>query len=234
MELPRSGIHRSRWADFLNNSDPAFPGFPNHASIPSNRFSGVVAWRSTITSRIVNELRAGLQGGTILFFPEANSGHFTGPVANQQGFNLGISAAGIANATVQNTPSRNNTPVKQINDNLTILRNAHSITAGFSFTQVNRWAKRNNAVPSISLGVEATDPAVGVCSRPPTSPGRPTRTSLTRATSTRVLTGRVTQISANANLDEDGKYIYNGISTKRTGSGRPAFSCRTPGARART
>ena len=34
--------------DFLNNSDPAFPGFPNKGSIPSRRFSGVIALRSTI------------------------------------------------------------------------------------------------------------------------------------------------------------------------------------------
>jgi len=30
-----------------------------------------------------------------------------------------------------------------------------------------------------------------------------------------VLTGRITQIAANANLDESGKYVYNGISTQR-------------------
>ncbi len=80
--------------DFLNNSDPAFPGFPNKADIPSIRFSGAIAWRSTITSHLVNELRAGLQGGTIDFFPEVNIGQFTGPVANQQGYNLGISRRG--------------------------------------------------------------------------------------------------------------------------------------------
>src|SRR5205814_8259576 len=30
-----------------------------------------------------------------------------------------------------------------------------------------------------------------------------------------VLTGRITQISANANLDETGKYVYNGASVQR-------------------
>lgn len=200
--------------DFLNNSDPAFPGFPNHASIPSNRFSGALAWRSTLNSHIVNELRAGLQGGTILFYPEVNAGQFTGPLANQQGFNLGLNAAGITNATVQNAPNRSNTPVKQINDNLNISLNAHSITAGFSFTQDNRWALNLNAVPSITFGTDTTDPAAAMFTTAnfPNASG----TNLTDARNVyAVLTGRVTQISANANLDETGKYAYNGPSVQR-------------------
>lgn len=201
-------------ADFLNNSDPAFPGFPNHASIPSKRFSGVVAWRSTITPRVVNELRAGLTGGTIAFYPEVNSGHFTGPLANQQGFNLGINAAGISNATVQNNPNRSNTPVKQINDNLTILRNSHTLTAGFSFTQVNRWAQNYSAVPGITFGTDPADPASAMFNA--ANFAGSSNTDLTNARNIyAVLTGRITQISANANLDENGKYVYNGISTQR-------------------
>ncbi|HEY1339484.1 MAG TPA: carboxypeptidase-like regulatory domain-containing protein [Bryobacteraceae bacterium] len=200
--------------DFLNNSDPAFPGFPNHASIPSNRFSGVIAWRSTLTARIVNELRAGLQGGTILFFPEVNIGQFTGPVANQQGFNLGINVAGITSATVQNSPNRSNTPVKQINDNLNIARNAHTLQFGFSFTQVNRWAQNYSAVPSISFSVDPTDPASAMFTT--ANFAGASSTDLTNAKNIyAVLTGRVTQISANAQLDESGKYVYNGISTQR-------------------
>src|SRR5260370_38472321 len=36
-------------ADFLNNADPAFPGFPNHGSQGSNRSSGVLAYRPPCT-----------------------------------------------------------------------------------------------------------------------------------------------------------------------------------------
>jgi len=95
--------------DFLNNTDPAFPGFPNQGSQGSNRFSGVIAWRSTLNARMVNELRAGLTGGTTLFFPEISSGQFT----NQGGFSLGINAAGITSATVSNSPSRRNSPARR-------------------------------------------------------------------------------------------------------------------------
>ena len=200
--------------DFMNNSDPAYPGFPNHASIPSNRFSGVVAWRTTLTPRIVNELRAGLQGGTLLAFPEVNVSHFTGPLANQQGFHLGIAAAGINNATVANPSTRSNTPVTQINDNLNIVRNRHSLALGFSFTQVSRWQRGATTVPGITFGVDATDPASVMFTAGNFSGA--SNTDLANARNIyAVLTGRVTSIVANANLDETGQYIYNGPSVQR-------------------
>jgi Carboxypeptidase regulatory-like domain len=196
--------------DFLNNSDPAFPGFPNKGSIPSRRFSGVVALRSTITSHMVNELRAGLQGGTITFFPEVDSAQF----ANQGGFNLGINAAGITSATVQTGPNRNNTPAKNITDNLSVSRNAHSLTFGMSFTQINRWAVTQTPVPAITMGVDTTDPASALFTAA-NFPGA-SSTDLSNARNIYgVLTGRVTAITANANLSETGKYVYDGPSTQR-------------------
>ena len=196
--------------DFLNNSDPAFPGFPNKGSIPSRRFSGVIALRSTITGRIVNELRAGLQGGTITFFPEVNSAQF----ANQQGFNLGINAAGITSATVVTGPNRNNSPAKNVYDNLSVVRNSHNLGFGFSFTQINRWAVTQTPIPAVTMGVDTTDPASAMFTTA-NFPGA-SSTDLTNARNIyAVLTGRVTAITANANLDETGKYVYAGPSTQR-------------------
>jgi hypothetical protein len=98
--------------DFLNNVDPAFPGFPNFGSQDSNRFSNSTAWRWTISQNLVNEARFGLTGGTSLFRPQVNSGQFD----NQGGVSLGINAAGITSATVSTAPSRRNSPVKQFSD----------------------------------------------------------------------------------------------------------------------
>ncbi len=84
--------------DFLNSTDPAFPNFPNNGFQGSNRFSNTTALRSTLTPTIVNEARFGLTGGTVLFFPNVNKGQFTGSLANQDGFNIGIGAAGIDTA----------------------------------------------------------------------------------------------------------------------------------------
>ena len=197
--------------DFLNNTDPAFPGFPNQGSQGSNRFSGVIAWRSTLNPRMVNELRAGLTGGTTLFFPEISPGQFT----NQGGYNLGISLAGITNATVSNSPSRRNSPVKQVMDNLSINAGKHNLSVGFNFTQVNSWQKSQNAVPSIVFGVDATDPAQAMFVA-----GNFQGASTTDITNARniyaVLTGRVSAINANAQLAEDAsKYVYIGPSVGR-------------------
>jgi Carboxypeptidase regulatory-like domain/TonB dependent receptor len=197
--------------DFLNNTDPAFPGFPNQGSQGSNRFSGVVAWRSTINSRMVNELRGGLNGGTTLFFPEISPGQFN----NQGGFSLGINAAGITSATVSNAPSRRNSPVKQLMDNLSITEGKHNLSVGFTFTQVNSWQKSQNAVPSITMGVDTTDPANAMFNTT-NIPGA-SSTDLTNAKNIyAVLTGRVTAINANAQLSEDAsKYVYIGPNVAR-------------------
>src|SRR5262245_22384257 len=201
--------------DFLNNVDPAFPGFPNHGSQISNRFSNVTALRSTLTPTIVNEARFGLTGGTVLFFPEVSPADFSGTVANQQGFNLGISAAGITNATVNNGPSRRNAPVKQFTDTLNWTRGSHSMSFGGTFTQVNFWAQAFTPVPSITFGIDTTDPAnamfVGA-----NFPGA-AAADITRAAGIyALLTGHITAINANARLDEKtGKYIYLGQQTER-------------------
>jgi hypothetical protein len=201
--------------DFLNNVDPAFPGFPNHGSQISNRFSNVTALRSTLTPTIVNEARFGLTGGTVLFFPEISPADFNGTVANQQGFNLGISAAGITNATVNNGPSRRNAPVKQFTDTLSWTRGSHSLNFGGTFTQVNYWAQAFTPVPSITFGIDTTDPANAMfvaANFPGAAAADITRAAAIYAT----LTGHITAINGNARLDEkSGKYTYLGTQTER-------------------
>ncbi len=123
--------------DFLNGTDPAFPNFPNQGFQGSNRFSNTTALRSTFTPTVVNEARFGLVGGTTLFFPNVNKGQFTGSLANQDGFSIGIGAAGISGATVSTGPSRRNTPVKQFTDTLTWTKGSHSMSFGGTFTQIN-------------------------------------------------------------------------------------------------
>ncbi|HUI57251.1 MAG TPA: carboxypeptidase-like regulatory domain-containing protein [Bryobacteraceae bacterium] len=193
--------------DFFNFTDPEFPGFPNKGSIPSYRFDGVIAWRSTITSRMVNELRAGLQGGTIYFEPEVNAGQF----ANQQGFNLGLNAAdSITTATSVPSPLRRNDPVKNVYDNLNVSRNTHTLTFGFSFTQINLWTNSQTVIPSITFGVDPTDPAAAMFTAG-NFPGA-SATDLSNAAGIySVLTGRVTAIGASANASESGGgYVYSG------------------------
>src|SRR5262249_60319962 len=74
--------------DFLNNTEPAFPGFPNQGQQPADRYQGALAVRSTLSPTLVNEARSGLSGGPSRFNPGASRGDFVGSVANQAGFNL--------------------------------------------------------------------------------------------------------------------------------------------------
>src|SRR5262249_39342622 len=75
--------------DFLNNVEPSFPGFPNQGQQPADRYTGSLSVRSTINSRLINQVRSGLSGGPSRFNPGASAGDFNGSVANQAGFNLG-------------------------------------------------------------------------------------------------------------------------------------------------
>jgi len=200
--------------DFLNSTDPRFPGFPNSGSQGSNRKSGTVALRSTLTPRLVNEFRIGMTGGTTLFFPEVNSAQF----ANQAGFNLAIgsAAAGITSATASTGPSRRHTPVTQINETLSASMGKHNLNMGGNFTRVRSWNQGQTVVPTINFGINGQfDPAEAMFTTA-NFPGAST-TNLNNARSLyAVLTGRVTSINATAILDEKtGKYTYLGKDVDR-------------------
>jgi hypothetical protein len=197
--------------DPLNNVDPAFPGFPNQGGQISNRFTEGLTLRSTLSPRLVNEARFGLTGGTVLFFPEVNKGQFT----NQGGFNLGISAAGISNATVSAGPERRNAPVWDYADTLTWTKGAHNFTFGGQLTQAGLWITDSVVVPGITFGIIAGDPALSMFTTA-NFPGAST-TQLTAAQNIyAVLTGRVTAINASAVLDEKtNKYGYQADQVRR-------------------
>jgi hypothetical protein len=198
--------------DFLNNVDPAFPDFLNHGSQTSTRFSNVTAWRWTMTQNMVNEARFGLQGGTLLFFADVNSGQF----ADQGGYNLGIGQAGIQSATVTTGPSRRNSPVKQFTDNLNWVRGNHSFSFGANVTRINFWNQASTAVPSAQFVPSSTlDPAGFNAFSPLQSAGVQGGAANLYA----VLAGRLSAINANARLDEDTlKYSYLGSLTSRAQS----------------
>lgn len=197
--------------DFLNGVDPAFPGFPNFGSQDSNRFSNVTAWRWNIRDNIINEARYGLVGGTALFFPQVNPGQFQ----NQGGNNLGISAAGISNATITNSFERRNAPVYTFTDTINWIHGNHSFQFGGNYNMNRMWRIAGNAVPSIAFGLNSLlEPAnytalVGQL---------PTANQGAAAALYATLTGRITSVSAFARLDEETlRLVYNGLLYQRVG-----------------
>ncbi len=199
-------------SDFLNGVDPAFPGFPNTGGQNSNRFSNTTALRSTLTSQLINEARFGLTGGTSLFFSEINPSQFD----NQGGFSLGIGAAGITSATVRNSNSRRNSPIKSFSNTLTYARGNHTINFGGDFTQASFYSfAQNVVVPTIGFGVVVGDPAENVFTTASIPGATPAQVDAARALYA-TITGRVTSVGRNAYLgEESNRYTINGDSTLR-------------------
>lgn len=194
--------------DFLNARDPQFPGFPNHGSQTSKRFSNVTAWRWTISNNMVNEARYGITGGTSLFFGEVNAQQFQ----NQGGFSLGLNnfASGgftLTSATNTTAPSRRNAPVREFTDSLNWIKGNHSFNFGMSLTRIGFWSQDYTVVPSVVFTTSSTlDPApVNAFSfLPATQQGGAAQLYA-------LLSGRMSALNANARLDENtNKYSYLG------------------------
>ena len=188
--------------DIFNNADPAFPGFPNFGSRIKHIFSGSVGLRSTLTQTLVNEARVGLSGGTTYFNSNLDRDMFSGELANQAGFSLNMNgAAGITNATISTGISIRNAPLWHFSDTLNWTRGAHSLSFGGSFTQTSFSLVTQTVAPTITFGVNSNDPAISLFTTANFQGA--SNADLTRAQNIyAVLTGRVTAVTANAQLDE--------------------------------
>jgi hypothetical protein len=120
-------------------------------------FSAVAALRSTLTSRLVSELRFGLVGGTVIFNNGINASEFE----QWRGYAPGL---GFVTSPFRTTgQTRRNTPLKQGNANFTYSMSAHLLNFGFSFTQLNTWTTSVNGtqfIPTIAFGVATGDPII--------------------------------------------------------------------------
>ncbi|HEX3143281.1 MAG TPA: carboxypeptidase-like regulatory domain-containing protein [Pyrinomonadaceae bacterium] len=200
--------------DFLNNVDPVFPGFPNHGSQTSNRFSNTSAWRWTITPNITNEARFGLTGGTTKFFGEVTPEQFS-----NQGFaslNINSPGFGVNTATATRAPELRNAPVKQFQDNLSWVHGKHAFNLGASFTRLNLWITDSNVVPTVNFGVssslEATSPAFTAFAG--LAPGVNQQANAANMWAT--LVGRIASLGRQVALSEtSGNYVPQGFFTSR-------------------
>ncbi len=208
--------------DLLNNGDASYPDFPSTNGYLGLRHSSAVALRSTLTPRIVNEFRIGLQAGSGLFGPGVDASMFSGSLANQDGYALSISDAGnITNAHRSTSPSRRNPPYVLFEDTVSWNRGAHSLSLGGTFSNTGMWTWSQTVVPSIGFGVDTTfDPAriLFDATNGPTNFKGATNAQINTARDIyAVLTGRVDSIGGNAVLDENtNKYAFNGPNVTRS------------------
>ena len=197
--------------DILNSDDSIFPGFPAAASQTSTRQMFNTSLRSTLTGTMVNELRGGFTMGTTHFRSEITPAIFSGDLANQAGFGLIINGFnGINNAYNSRNPSDRGAPTYFVEETMSWLKGAHSISMGGTFTQNNMDLASGNVVPSVTFGVDTNDPAYGMFTTA-NFPGA-SSTNLTNARNLyAVLTGSVTAITGSGVLDGGtGKYVYMG------------------------
>ena len=204
--------------DTLNGRDPIFPGFPIFGAQHSKRYAFQTNLRSTFGSNVVNEFKVGFTGGATLFSPEILSEPWGGSaVADQGGFLLGISAAGISNASSGTGYSAREASTNVVENSLNWLKGSHTLAFGGAFTQVDLWLQNDTTVPSISFDIVSGDPANPMFSAS-NFPGSSSTQRSDAGDLYAVLTGRVSAIQGNARLNEttdEYEYLGNGMQRAR-------------------
>ncbi|MGO9243033.1 MAG: TonB-dependent receptor [Bryobacteraceae bacterium] len=216
--------------DILNGDVALLPGTGTVLGAPavggqlSNRFAGIIALRSTITSHLTNEFRAGLDSGTIVFDPQADS---AGSYAQWRGYNIALTAGegyavpgdpasgSLVSAYVGG--SRRNSPTRNLSETMSWLKGPHVVSFGGNWTQVNLWDQTigNETIPTMTLGIDAAqnDP---IHNGGPTDifsnanfPDAPYWVLDDAAALYADLTGRVASISKSVALNSAGQYGAN-------------------------
>ncbi len=148
--------------DVLNSVVPVYPGAGTVlgsnviAGQRSRRFSGTVTLRSALTARLTNEVRYGLNGGTVLFYDLAGSD----ALYNQwKGFVPSFGYFGPVTTTTG--VSRRNAPVKDFADTISLMRGSHQLSFGGTFTSVAYWQQSigSETLPGMTFGMATGDPA---------------------------------------------------------------------------
>lgn len=204
--------------DFLNFTDPSFPGFPNSAGQNSQRWTNVTSLRSTLTPNLINEARFGMLGGQSNFGP-------IGPdqFANQGGFDLNFNDLAITDASavaaipqrfarafgVNFGSSKRNTPSFEFSDSLTWVRGNHTFNFGGNYNLIKTFSDSvQNVVGNVNFGIADGDPAEALFNTT-NFPGASAADLATAAQLYATLTGRVTAIDRTAFLN-DGRYTIFG------------------------
>jgi hypothetical protein len=200
--------------DVLNGIVPVYPGTGDivgqdslAGGQTSNRFAGTLALRSSITSRLTNELRGGLNSGTTVFGSTLGSDAL---YSQWRGFipSFPLSLSGV---TSYGAASRRNSPIKEFNDTLSYQKGEHMLSFGGNFTQVNLYSQAigNSILPTVTFGIDglALDPVHnGVAGSDAftsvTMPGANTTDQSNAASLYALLTGRVDALGSSVNESE--------------------------------
>ena len=204
--------------DTTNNREPNFPGFPGTGNQHSDRYTVQGTLRSTFGNNLVNEFRVGRSGGATRFSPEIGPSQFAGTtVADQGGYFLDINGdfLGITNPHSTGSTSAREAGTRIVENTLNWLKGSHNIQIGGSFTNAVAWVENQQHVPTITFGVDSSDPANGMFNTtnfPNASTAQLNDARELYAT----LVGRVNSIQGQLRLDEStDEYRYLGLGIQR-------------------
>ncbi len=205
------------YPDTLNSRDANWPGFPVAAGQTSIRMGLSNTVQSTLRNNLMNEFRVGMSSAPVKFFDELTTSMWKGTsVGNQNGYQMGLGSVGqgLTNPSAAPSPQSRNAWQLAIEDTVTWLAGAHSITSGVSFTQYTYWQKMSALVPSVSFDIVTGDPAESMITSAMVGGSS---TNLTAAQHLyALLTGRVSALTGDARIDEaTDKYAYMGVGTER-------------------
>lgn len=221
------GNYQSYFAnpDAVNGILPIYPGtgtvLGNDVSAGTRRisFSGVTAARYTITPSLTAEARFGLTGGNSIFRDELTPALF----ASTGGYALNYATSNTTTGTFLTNPynsatsSRRNSPVKNVEANLSWNKGSHLVSFGGAFTQINLWQSTSNTqlIPLVYFGTATNDPVNTGSNGIFTTgnfPGASPQDLNNAAALYGLLTGRVASINRSVSLDETSKR-YAGVPT---------------------
>ena len=217
--------------DFLNSAEARFPGFVNVGNQISGRYSYQANLHS-VFGKMVNEITVGTQNAT-------GDGAYFGKGVDESQFNctgLGCQSAGgkgwvfnmvtagpsaLTGATASAAPSASVASQWSIDDKATMIRGAHSLQVGGSWTRIKlrAWATTPTAA-TLSFGTGSTDPAFNMLDQSAGAANFPGGISSTYSTYAKalygLLTGRVTSFANTYYLQPDGTYKLGGDRTNAT------------------
>ena len=212
--------HISSTPDTTNNTQLPFPNFVTTGSQQSTRWTTSESLRSTFTSNLVNELRAGASGGATRFSPELASSMWggAGGVGDQRGYRLNWNASCCGTGATLTNPglgagqSSREASTTVIEDTASWLKGRHAVSFGGSMVQSDVWLQNQTLVPTVTFGLITGEPAISMFTAA-NFPGA-SSTDLTNAQNLyALLTGRVSSITGDARITPAGdQYVALGRS----------------------
>jgi hypothetical protein len=210
-------VQTYRDPDYLNSIDVRFPGGKNYRYYSSVRPLHSYSLRSTLSGNKVNEVRVGITalGGASKFGQPSDPSNGVESFSDTAGFALDFpdfdTTNTLTNWHATNGPSWRAAPTYSVDESLTWLKGKHSFNFGVSFLRATAWENAQMIVPEIDFGLSTdNDPARGLFSTanfPNASTGQLSDARDLYA----LLTGRVSQISAQAALDpKTNQYVLLG------------------------